>query len=100
MLIGGNRASCLAVAAHDAEARGRATPDAPGLALNGLTEYLSEGDLPLASLALEDREIVLLGGDRRAPDTHASDASIKILLEDRACTIESDDRPPVLHRLR
>ena len=77
MLIGGNRASCLAVAAHDAEARGRATPDAPGLALNGLTEYLSEGDLPLASLALEDREIVLLGGDRRAPDTHASDASIK-----------------------
>jgi hypothetical protein len=76
MLVAGDRARRVPVPSHDSEPRGGFAAKPAGLALNRLTEDLGERDTAPASFALEDREVVAVGGDGGAPNHHASDASI------------------------
>lgn len=76
VLVVGDDASCSTLAADDAESRSRVGPKPLRLALDGLAQDVPERDTAFACLTLQNREIIVLGRDRRASNRHASDASI------------------------
>jgi hypothetical protein len=76
VLVIGDRACCVAVAAHNPEARCSVVPEPLCLVLDCFAEHLSEGDATLPRFAFQDCQVVVFGRDGGTPDRHASDASI------------------------